>query len=203
MSTAEIDTILDLVREPEPEWQGEERVAALQDKDAIRDLVMRYGYLSDAFRWDELVDLYTDDVERILTGTLQESVRGKAELRRKLEAPTLSRRAPDGGAEPMDRPMVIGSFHSRHLMVDDVIRVAPDRRTARAAVQYTLIVEVEDENGYQRGSHEGSYLFSFRKENGRWLFSRQVIVTNTARNPLLAQRYAPTSTAMGTPLING
>jgi SnoaL-like domain len=189
MATAYESAILDLMLQPEPAWQGDERIAALQDKAEIRDLVMRYGYISDAFLWDELCELYTDDVERILTGTLEETTRGKANLRAKLAAPLLPRRG-EGGGEPMERPMVIGSFRSRHLMADDVIRLAPDRGTARGAFQYSLIVETEDDGDYDRGSHEGAYLFDFRRENGRWLFSRQVIITNTARNPLLAKRYA-------------
>ena len=189
MSNPYEQAIIDLALEPEHRWEGEERIAALADKDEIRDLVMRYGYISDAFLWDDLVDLYTDDIERILTGTLEERIKGKAELRAKLAAPMLPRRG-DSGAEPMARPMVIGSFKSRHLMADDVIRLAPDRQTARAAFQYSLIVETDDESGYDRGSHEGAYLFSFRKEKGRWRFSQQVIITNTARNPLLAKRYA-------------
>lgn len=189
MATSHEQAIIDLMLQPEPEWQGEDRVGAMQDKSEIRDLVMRYGYISDAFLWDELCDLYTDDVERVLAGTLEETTRGKENLRAKLAAPLLPRRG-EGGGEPMERPMVIGTFRSRHLMADDVIRLAPDRTTARAAFQYSLVVETDDENGYDRGSHEGAYLFDFRKENGRWLFSRQVIITNTARNPLLARRYA-------------
>ena len=66
-----------------------ERVQVLEDRHAVRDLIMTCGYLRDARRWDDLLDLYTDDIERILAGSLEERVQGKAALRAKLVAPTL------------------------------------------------------------------------------------------------------------------
>ena len=38
---------------------------------------MAYGYLEDARRWDDMLALYTDDIERELAGSLTEIVRGK------------------------------------------------------------------------------------------------------------------------------
>jgi hypothetical protein len=79
----------------------------------------------------------------------------------------------------------------RHLMWGDVVRVAPDRRTATAAVQYTLVATADGLDGYRRGSHEGSYVFEFRREDRRWKFCRQVIVTNNAHNPMFAATSRP------------
>ena len=35
----------------------EERVQVLEDREAIRGLIMAYGYLCDARRWDELLEI--------------------------------------------------------------------------------------------------------------------------------------------------
>jgi hypothetical protein len=70
-------------------------------------------------------------------------------------------------------------------MFGDVIRVSDDGLTAIAAVQYVLVATRNDgSDGYRRGSHEGSYVFGFRKEGGTWKFCRQLIVTNNAHNPM-------------------
>lgn len=45
---------------------------------------------------DDLLALYTDDIERVLAGSLIERVQGKAALREKLIAPTLEHRTGDG-----------------------------------------------------------------------------------------------------------
>jgi len=42
----------------------------------------------------------------------------------------------------------------------------------------------DEASGHRRGSHEGSYVFDFRKLAGQWRFSRQLIVTNNAHNPM-------------------
>lgn len=50
---------------------------------------MRYGYLEDARRWDDMLALYTDDIERVLAGSLVERVQGKAALRERLFRPEM------------------------------------------------------------------------------------------------------------------
>ena len=57
-------------------------------------------------------------------------------------------------------------------------------KTARAAVQYQMVATSDDARGFRHGSHEGSYVFDFRKEDGQWRFSRQLIVSNNAHNPM-------------------
>ena len=58
----------------------EARVARAEARQQIRDLIMVYGYLEDARRWDDMLALYTDDIERVLAGSLVETVQGKAAL---------------------------------------------------------------------------------------------------------------------------
>jgi len=52
-----------------PEFQPatlEERVQVLEDRDQIRDLMGRYAACIDARAWDELFEIFTDDIQRIL-----------------------------------------------------------------------------------------------------------------------------------------
>ncbi|HEX6311231.1 MAG TPA: nuclear transport factor 2 family protein, partial [Acidimicrobiia bacterium] len=140
------------------------RLAAAEDRAAIRDLIMRYGYLEDARRWDDMLDLYTDDIERVLAGSLVETIRGKAALRERLVSPVMEAKS---GAAAASRARV-EQLRLRHLMTGEVIRVAGDGTEATAAVQYVLVATREDEHGFRKGSHEGSYRFDFRKEHGRW-----------------------------------
>lgn len=47
-----------------------------------------------------------------------------------------------------------------------------------------MVATGEDADGFRRGSHEGSYVFEFRKDAGTWKFTRQLIVTDNAHNPM-------------------
>jgi len=182
VDAGEIEALLAVVLEPEARRRTlEDRLTALEDRQAVRNRIMEYAYLCDARRWDDLLALYTDDIERVLAGTLTEVVRGKAALRDKLVAPTLERRSLPGAAPPPDRLL---TMRMRHLVAGEVIRLGDDGETARAAVQYALVATSDGEGGFRRGMHEGSYVFDFRKIDGRWLFTRQHIVSDNAHNPM-------------------
>ena len=183
MNETEMTAMLEVVQQPErPRESIDERVQALEDRDEIRGLIMRYGYLCDARRWDDLLELYTDDIERVLAGSLVERVQGKAALREKLVAPTLQHRSGDGAAPP---PSALEQLELRHLMASDLVRLGDDGLTAQAVVQYQMVAVSDDEGGFRRGAHEGSYVFDFRREaDGRWRFCRQFIVSDNAHNPM-------------------
>src|SRR3990170_9147802 len=98
MNLEELELVLDVVRRPEsPRESLEARVTLLEDHRQIADLVMMYGWLCDARLWDELLDLYTDDFERFLLGTLDEHLVGKEALRSAYERPGLPRTGGKGG----------------------------------------------------------------------------------------------------------
>jgi hypothetical protein len=182
MTNEEMDELLAVraLREPEPRTEAE-RLRALEDKARIRDLIMEYGYLCDARRWHDLLELYTDDIERTLGGTLSERVQGKPALLAKLEAPTLERKqAGDTAPPPLDRLLTL---QFRHLMASDVVRLQGDGDEAVACVQYALVATA-DRGEPDRGVHEGSYIFRFRRVDGRWLFCEQRIFSDNARNPM-------------------
>jgi hypothetical protein len=163
-----------------------ERVARLEDRARLYDLAMAYGYLEDARRWDDMLDMYTDDIERELAGSLTEIVRGKTELRDRLVMPVMEAKS-GRVAAPREQVEQLGL---RHLIFGLAIEVADDRSTARASAQYILVATrdggVGTAGGFERGSHEGSYEFEFRCVDGKWKFSRQLIVTNNAHNPMFA-----------------
>ena len=183
MNDTEMTAMLEVVQRPErSRTSSAERLQALEDRSEIRDLVMTYGYLCDARHWDDLLALYTDDIERVLAGSLVERVRGKPALREKLVAPTLEHRSGEGEAPP---PTALEQLELRHLMASDLVRLGDDGVTAQAVVQYQMVAVSDDERGFRRGAHEGSYVFHFRKESdGRWRFCRQFIVSDNAHNPM-------------------
>ena len=154
----------------------------LEDRAQIYDLVMAYGYLEDARQWDGMLALYTDDIERELAGSLTEVVRGKAELRDRLVTPVMEAKS---GRVAASREQV-EQLRLRHLIFSVAVEVAADGTTARASAQYILVATRDGAAGFERGSHEGSYEFEFRKVDAVWKFSRQLIVTNNAHNPMFA-----------------
>jgi hypothetical protein len=154
----------------------------LEDGAQLYDLVMAYGYLEDARRWDDMLALYTDDIERELAGSLTEVVRGKAELRDRLITPVMEAKS---GRVAASRAQV-EQLALRHLIFSVTVEVGDDGVTARAGAQYILVATRNGAHGFERGSHEGSYEFEFRKVDGTWKFSRQLIVTNNAHNPMFA-----------------
>jgi SnoaL-like domain len=189
MNDTEMTAMLEVVQRPEAaRTSPDDRLQALEDREEIRGLIMTYGYLCDARRWDDLLALYTDDIERVLAGSLVERVQGKAALREKLVAPTLEHRSGEGSAPP---PSSLEQLGLRHLMASDLVRLGDDGVTARAVVQYQMVAVSDDDRGFRRGAHEGSYVFDFRKEaDGRWRFSRQFIVSDNAHNPMFQREEA-------------
>lgn len=183
MTDEEIALLLDVVNTPErPRETLEERVRLVEDQRAIHDLVMAYGWLCDARRWDELLDLYTDDFERVLAGTLQEVARGKETLRRLYEAPALPRSGDAAGGPP--DAALINRYEIRHLIHPPVVRIGDDDDTALAAAVYSIVATAGDGPDLRTGSHQGGYVFGLRREPAGWRFCRMTVISENARNPL-------------------
>ncbi len=172
------DEVLGVLRRPRR--RGDPQL--LDDEAEIRDLIMRYAHLQDLGCFDDFLELCTDDVERVLSGTLDQHAKGREDLRAKLAEPV---RVAGLGAvlEPAD-------VRSRHLVTDEVIRVDADGTHAAAVAQFAVALTPRT-GEFRHGQHEGTYLFEFRKEGGRWRISRQVVDSNTARNPLMTTRALP------------
>jgi hypothetical protein len=184
MQNAEIEQMLEVFRRPErPRTTVEERLTAIEDRQRVREVLMAYGYLCDARLWDELLELYTDDVERVLGGTLTENIKGKDALREVYLAPVLPRE--DGDAPPAAE---INAYEIRHLIVGDIVRLGDDGETAWAAASYSLVASKGDIDDFVRAGHEGGYILEFRKVDGAWLVSKFTVFSENARNPLFRSR---------------
>lgn len=183
MTDDELALLLDVVRTPEtPRATLEERIALLEDHRRLTDLVMTYGWLCDARLWDELLELYTDDFERILVGTLDEHLVGKEVLRERYFAPVLPRKGGVGGPPPATQ---INSYEIRHMIHPPVVRVDDDGNHATVAAVYSIVATSGDGADFVRGEHEGGYIFRFRREpDVGWRFCRMTVISENARNPL-------------------
>lgn len=58
----------------------DDKLQFLSDKQRIVELVHEYAFACDSRRWDILGEIYDDDIERIMSGTLDETVRGRDAL---------------------------------------------------------------------------------------------------------------------------
>lgn len=184
MRDAEIDQLIDVVLTPEaPRATLDDRLTLQEDHRRIADLVMLYGWLCDRRRWDELLTYYTDDFERVLSGTLNERASGKETLRELYFRPVLPRDGGDG-PPPADQ---INTYELRHLIHPPVVRVADDNHTAVVAAVYSLVATSGDGANLRRGEHEGGYIFGMRKEpDVGWRFSSMTVISENARNPLFS-----------------
>jgi hypothetical protein len=183
MTDDEIAMLLDVVRTHErPRETLEERVQLIEDHRQLHDLVLAYGWLCDARRWDELLDLYTDDFERFLVGTLEEHLVGKEVLRERYIAPVLPRKGGEGGPPPAT---LVNTYEIRHMIHPPVVRVSDDSSEATVAAVYSIVATTGDGAELRRGEHEGGYIFGFRKvPDVGWRFCRMVVISENARNPL-------------------
>jgi SnoaL-like domain len=98
------------------------QVGLLEDAQAVRRVQFAYGYYMDKGLYQEVVDLFADDGEvRFMGGVFRGKARGVRRLyiERFRTLFTHGRNAPAYG------------FMLEHLQLQDIIDVAPDRRSAR------------------------------------------------------------------------
>lgn len=180
----EIEHLLSVVRAPDATADtAEERLGLMEDRWAVRDLLHRYGYLCDAGAWDELLECYTDDIERTLGGTLSEYVVGKEVLRERYFTPAFGSST---GTELADAAQ-LQPYVFRHMIIGDLIRIDPNRTRATAAARGQLSATADDADGHRRGVHDASYVFHFRKESGTWKIEKLWVYSQGAHNPLFGK----------------
>jgi hypothetical protein len=138
----------------------ENRLGLAEDELAIRRLQHAYGYFMDKCKYEEVVDLFSERGETYFLGGV---FRGKAGVRR-LYCGRLGARFAAGNNGPV-RGLLLD-----HLLMQDVITVAPDRLSAKARYRCFM----------QGGSHEsvpeifpafweaGVYENTYLKEEGVW-----------------------------------
>jgi len=141
----------------------ENRLGRAEDELAIRRLQHAYGYFMDKCKYEEVVDLFSERGETYFLGGV---FKGKAGVRR-LYCGRLGARFAAGKNGPVHGLLL------DHLLMQDVITIAPDRRSAKARYRCFM----------QGGSHEsvpeifpafweaGVYENTYLKEDGVWKIS--------------------------------
>jgi hypothetical protein len=113
------------------------RLGILEDTQAIRNLHHAYGYYIDKCLYEDVVDLFAEDGEVHFAGGIY---RGKNEGVRRLYVGSFLEGFTGG------KPGPVHGFLLDHLQMQDVIHVAPDRKTAKARFRAFM----------QAGAHETS-----------------------------------------------
>ena len=113
------------------------RLGILEDTQAIRNLQHAYGYYIDKCLYEDVVDLFADNGEVHFFGSIY---RGKEEGVRRLYVGNFLQGFTGG------KPGPVYGFLLDHPQLQDVIHVAPDRKTAKARFRSVM----------QAGSHESS-----------------------------------------------
>lgn len=134
------------------------QLGILQDIHAVRTLHFKYGYYMDKCLFAEIVDLFAEDCEIYFLGGL---FRGRAGARRLYGRAT-------GLNGPVDGMMF------EHLLVQDIVDVAPDRMTARGRFRTFMQGGVHEsktdapptipEQFWEGGVYENTFV----KEDGVW-----------------------------------
>lgn len=119
----------------------------LEDKDEIRELAARYCYLIDGKRYDEWVELFTEDGVFEVSGLFR--VEGRGALRSFADGIPLNDRGLPG---------------FKHCTMNQLIELDGDRATVRC---YFLLVQ---ESNPLRVDVAGRYEDVVVKREGRWWF---------------------------------
>ena len=136
-----------------------EKVGMIEDAQAIRNLQHKYGYYMDKAFYEAIIDLFSGDCEiHFLAGIF----RGKAGARRLF----IDRfRALFAGGVDGPKPGVL----MEHPQLQDIVDVAPDRKTARARFRYFMQAGTHYTTGIARQWWEGGlYENVYVKDGGVW-----------------------------------
>ena len=144
------------------------QVGVLEDTHAVRTLHFKYGYYLDACLYDDVVELFAEDAElKFLNGIY----RGKASVRR-LYCDWLRQLWTEGRNGP-----VHGLLYD-HLILQDIVDVAPDRKTAKGRFRALMMggfhesVPMGDRPMPRQSWEAGVYENLYAKEDGVWKFKR-------------------------------
>ena len=136
-----------------------EKVGMIEDAQAIRNLQHKYGYYMDKAFYEAIIDLFSEDCEiHFLAGIFK----GKAGARRLFidRFRALFAKGVDG-----PKPGVL----MEHPQLQDIVDVAPDRKTARARFRYFMQAGTHYTTGIAHQWWEGGlYENVYVKDGGVW-----------------------------------
>lgn len=145
-----------------------QRVDTLEDVAAIRKLHWTYGYLIDYCQYEDVVQLFAKDGEVLFLSGIY---KGHAGVRR-LYVEWFGNYFLKGKNGPVD------GFLLDHYQMQDVITIAPDRKTAQARFRANMAGGNHESRDYKpQGLPEqfmeaGIYENSYVRENGVWKIKR-------------------------------
>lgn len=135
------------------------RLSVQEDVQAIRRLHHLYGYYIDKCLYRETVDLFAEDSEVRFFGGI---FKGKAGARR-LYIDRFQKNFTDGKNGPVD------GFLLDHMQMQDVVDVAPDRKTAKARFRCFMAAGRHVDYGGPRQWWEGGlYENEYVREGDVW-----------------------------------
>ena len=172
MNADQVSAILSLVRAPRATPATlEARLLLLEDEQEVTDLLLRYAWLCDARRWDEIWALYTDDFEREITGAEDENVQGIASVKARYSPLLVSDEQRRAGGEPPP-------YNIRQVVAPPFVRIAADGETAGALAAYDLVTAHGLRPGAPGVTRRVVYLWQLRKlTGGGWRFSGLVVLS--------------------------
>jgi hypothetical protein len=136
--------------------KAEHRIVLLEDSNEITNLNRIYGYYLDKALFDQLVDLFTDDV------SLEYSQRGI--YLGKERARQLMHMMP-GGKSGLQWGML-----QNHMQLQGVVHVDPEGKTAKG--RWRALIMMGDATAKTQSWQHAIYENEYRKENGVWKFSK-------------------------------
>ncbi|MGH8149862.1 MAG: nuclear transport factor 2 family protein [Steroidobacteraceae bacterium] len=166
-------------------------VGVLTDIQAVRTLQFKYGYYMDKCLFPEIVDLFAENAVLYFMNGVFHGKRGARRLY--------------GGASGLDGPAYGMLFE--HIIAQDIVDVAPDRRTAQGRFRCFLQAGVHESKQdappsipaqfLEAGIYENEYL----KEDGVWkisVFNYRIVYqarleqgwARSGREPLMVSGYA-------------
>ena len=130
----------------------EQRIRALGDEDAVRNLQHAYGYYVDRKMWDDVVDLFANDSAVEISG--EGVFRGR-----------------DGARQAMERMGPSGLEHGQlndHLIFDTIVNILPGGREAFSrGIELGMLGEADKETAHWEVT---VFRNRFVKEDGVWKF---------------------------------
>jgi SnoaL-like domain len=136
-----------------------ERVAVLEDTNAIRSLQYAYGYFIDKCLYDETVDLFADDGDVIFLGGRYKGKAGAA----RLYCGRFRSRFANGKNGPMFGQLL------DHPQLQGIVHVAPDRKTARGRFRSVMQAGRHESIGNPRQWFEGGiYENAYVRDGDVW-----------------------------------
>ena len=156
----------------------EERVERLEAKQTITEIVMAYSQLHDVPDWEAFMDYCTDDIERVVSGSVTARERGKKELLATYQRGQVLTRA-DGSRIVYD-----SSLKRKHLVVTPVVRISDNGQEGWYASYVSLVSTKEVDGEHLRSAHEATIVLNFVRQGDDWKIRKMLLNTEIGHDPL-------------------